>query len=645
MQFRSDIQGIRGIAVLGVFLFHLDLESVSGGYVGVDVFFVISGFLITGIIAADMRAGTFTFARFYNRRMKRILPAFQLVGLTTLAAGAFLLLPNDRVDLLKSLLASTLFASNLYFWKATQGYFASSSDEMPLLHNWSLSVEEQFYFLWPLMLLLLLRFIPVKRHLPVILCVAIAGTFALAEWATDRFASAAYYLLPTRAGEFLFGALLVFVPEGRRHARPLIAQSLGIIGLLLVLGSNILLTPDARFPGLNAFWPCLGTALLIDSGRREGTLVSALLSFKPLVFIGTISYSLYLWHWPPIAFLHYFNIELSALDRLALFCGVLVVAYLSWRFVEEPLRGMRWHLPRTALAFALLPLFLQAGAFVHQRSQPPAFASLAEIPPFTSACPEGLTGPTYPERCLIGDERTSPSFALWGDSFAGVLWPAMEDRAARDHASGYLLTLSACPSISGIVWDEFDRSELPKQCRSFVERTLDFLVESPAIETVVLTSNYAWYLTAINPNGKPMVSAADGGMSIPDEFRETLKRLAAAGKRIVIIMPHTYDKVPFMAALRRGYASGATQSLIMPKHVEQVDAITAMIEELSKSIEMDLIYPDTAFCDSKACHFFDEDGDVHLSDGAHLSMKTARKVLDQLPPGWHHKPQHSENRT
>ena len=161
-------------------------------------------------------------------------------------------------------------------------------------------------------------------------------------------------------------------------------------------------------------------------------------------------------------------------------------------------------------------------------------------------------------------------------------------------------------------------------------------MESPAIETVVLTSNYAWYLTAINPDGNPMVAAAHEGISVADEFRETLKRLAAADKRIVIVMPHTYDKVTFMAALRRGYALGATEQLVMPKQVQQ-DAITTMVQELSKSIEMDLIYPDIAFCDTQTCRFFDDDGDVHLSDGAHLTMKTGRVVLDQLPPGWHHK--------
>ena len=427
VQFRPDIQGLRGIAVLGVFLFHLGLRSISGGYVGVDIFFVISGFLITGIIATDVRAGTFTFARFYSRRMKRILPAFQLVGLTTLLAGALLLMPTDRLALIKSLIASTLFASNIYFLRATTGYFASDSDEMPLLHNWSLSVEEQFYLVWPLTLLVLLRFTNVKKHLPVILGGTVAGTFVLAEWAASRYAGAAYYLLPTRAGEFLLGALLVFLPHSRRDARPLLAESLGVIGLLLVLGSNVLLTPDSRFPGLNAFWPCLGTALLIGIGRRKGLLVSSLLSFKPLVFVGTISYSLYLWHWPPIAFLHYFNIELSAFEKVGLFCAVLGVAYFSWRFVEEPLRGMHWQLRRTAVAFALLPLLLQAGALVHARSQPPAFPSLAEEPTFTSECPEGLNGSTYAPSCLVGNERVPPSFALWGDSFAGVLWPGMED--------------------------------------------------------------------------------------------------------------------------------------------------------------------------------------------------------------------------
>lgn len=637
MQFRPDIQGLRGIAVLGVFLFHLGVQGISGGYVGVDIFFVISGFLITGIIAADMRAGRFTFAGFYNRRIKRILPAFQLVGMLTAAVGAFLLLPTSLHSLLGSLLASTLLGSNVFFWHETSGYFASDADELPLLHNWSLSVEEQFYLVWPLTLLLLLKFVRAERRIPLAIVITTVITFALAEWAAIYHTTASYFLLPTRAGEFLIGALLVFLPEGKRHANSAYVHAAAIVGLALVLGANLLLEPTARFPGFNAFWPCLGAALLIDSGRAgNNTLATAVLRFKPLVFIGTVSYSLYLWHWPPVAFLHYFDIDMDGWHKLALFVAILGVATLSWRFVEEPLRRLKWGFARSLVVLGLVPLALQASAFALHGSQGTVFKGLGEVTPSTAQCPEGLTGESYPDACRIGDPTAPPTFALWGDSFAGVLWTPLAEKAQREHASGYIFALSMCPSVTGVAWSSWHNPTFPATCRAYTDRILEFLVAHPEVETVVITSNYLWYLTGRNAIDEPLVAPVKKDETFADEVRITLERLAAAGKRVFVVMPHSYDKVPFTAALRRAYALGNTASLTMPKPSLKtgIDAVTAVVEEQAPRLGIERVYPDRVMCEAERCRVFDEDGDVYLSDGSHLTSKTARKVLEQLPPGW-----------
>lgn len=635
MNFRPDIQGLRALAVLGVFLFHLDIAAVSGGYVGVDIFFVISGYLITGILVRDMQAGRFSFAEFYVRRMKRILPAVQLVGLVTLVAGWLLLLPTSLLSLAKSLIATSLFASNIYFWYETGGYFSPDSHELPMLHFWSLSVEEQFYLLWPLTLLLLCRLRTGRKAF--LVASAIACSFMLAQWAIGFKATAAYFLLPTRAGEFLLGALLVFIPERRLHSNLLVTQSAALVGIALLLGSNILLDEYSRFPGINAFWPCLGAALLIESSRQRATMVSRVLATRPLVFVGTISYSLYLWHWPPIAFLHYFGVPLAPWIKSTIFFGVFLLAYLSWRYVEETLRYVDWRMPRPVLAFACVPLVLQLGilaAVGHTQANFPGLGEVASVP---GNCPEQLPADAYPDKCRLGDPHAVPSFVLWGDSYAGTLSPAIHERARSSGDSGYLFALSMCPSITSVIWDEPRMTgQFSQKCARYNDQILDFVLATPSVQTVVLTSNYFWYLTGKNEFGRPILAATDRRYDVPAEFRIMLDRLSAAGKHIVIVMPHPSDKAQFNFALRHAFVVGRTAALTIPRPIPVKDGITTMVEHLPPRYQVDRIYPDALMCDVQKCRVFDADGALFLSDGAHLTPKTAHQVVGRFPPDWVH---------
>jgi peptidoglycan/LPS O-acetylase OafA/YrhL len=296
LQYRADIDGLRAIAVGSVVLFHAGVPGFAGGFVGVDIFFVISGFLITKIIRDSLQEDRFSLADFYDRRIRRIFPALFAVYLVTYVLGLILLMPGDLKALAKSLLSSAAFGANFHFY-GNVGYFDAPAITKPLLHTWSLSVEEQFYVLWPLAMIALARFVKLRYWLPILLC-SLVLSLAYAEWEVWRDnASAAFYMPHARAWELITGALLaIALPRlafGRRLCEAMVA-----LGLVLIAASIALLSEDRDFPGLNAVFPCLGAALIIAAGARGPTAVSRLLSNKPMVFLGLISYSLYLWHWP-----------------------------------------------------------------------------------------------------------------------------------------------------------------------------------------------------------------------------------------------------------------------------------------------------------------------------------------------------------
>jgi len=299
ISYRPEIDGIRAIAIISVVLFHGWGSIFPGGYVGVDIFFVISGYLITSIIFREMKEGSFTYLRFYARRARRILPALLAVIVATTAAAFLLFLPDDLIEYGRIVIYTLLFGSNFRL-AAEPGYFHHSMQENPLLHMWSLSVEEQFYLLWPTLLALMLSLLPERRHKQTVLGLSILSLLA-AEALVHIWPRSAFFHLPTRGWELLAGALLAmnFIPRTVSKAS---AESLSAIGLVLMIAPIFLYDKETPFPGLAALAPVLGCALAIYSTENERTRVATLLSWKPIVFVGLISYSLYLWHWPIFAF-------------------------------------------------------------------------------------------------------------------------------------------------------------------------------------------------------------------------------------------------------------------------------------------------------------------------------------------------------
>ena len=336
LKYRADIDGLRAIAVMAVIFFHADIPGFSGGFVGVDVFFVISGFLITSIILTDIQADKFSIARFYERRVRRIFPALFPVIAFTFVAGFFIFDYKAFKQLGQSISGTTLFASNILFW-IQSGYFDSPSLQKPLLHTWSLAVEEQFYIFFPLLLFGISRFLN-KKYLPWLI---VSGTLSLLSsiWGVYNQPSTTFYLVPTRSWELLVGSILalgvISTPQSTfvRHV-------LSIVGLGLIFYSVGFYNKFTVFPGHNAIVPVLGTALIIFSGIDGSSGISKMLGLKPLVFIGLISYSLYLWHWPLLVFTKYILFrELSAIEISGIIMLTFVISALSLQFIERPFRG------------------------------------------------------------------------------------------------------------------------------------------------------------------------------------------------------------------------------------------------------------------------------------------------------------------
>lgn len=356
MKYRSEIDGLRSIAVLPVIFFHAGFSTFSGGYVGVDVFFVISGYLITTILIDQISTGKFSIVDFYERRARRILPALFFVMLCTIPFAWLWMIPQQFKDFSQALVAISFFVSNILFWRK-EDYFAPSAEENPMLHTWSLAVEEQFYIFFPILLLILWRF----GKNPVFYAVVLLSflSLLLAEYGWRNNPTANFYLLPTRAWELGVGAICAFLLHGKT-AKP--NQLLSVLGLLMIAYSVFAFDETVPFPSVYALVPVIGTALIILFGGK-GTLIEKLLSTKVLVGVGLVSFSAYLWHQPLFAFARIRGLDIeSATLMLSLSAASILLAFFSWRYVEQPFRK-KGGAVSTASRFSRKQVFGMAAVF------------------------------------------------------------------------------------------------------------------------------------------------------------------------------------------------------------------------------------------------------------------------------------------
>lgn len=446
LQYLPFVDGLRAVAVLAVIFYHAGL-GIGGGYVGVDVFFVISGYLITGLILKELDAGKFHITEFWERRVRRILPALAVVVAASLAAGWCLFFPQDFKELGRSVLALAAFVSNVYFYFG-EGYFAPGAEVKPLLHTWSLAVEEQFYLLFPFLLLAVWR--NSRRRLIPLLLILGAVSFGLSIDFSYAHPRANFYLLPSRAWELLTGGLLAALPA-RPAARPWICEAASLGGLGAVFAAVILYSSHTRFPGLSAALPCFGTAAIIWSNGSALTGAGRLLAARPLVFIGKISYSLYLWHWPVLVYYQYWMLgPVPAVQRLLLLVLSGLLAAWSWKFVETPVRKRAVFRERPAVfAFGGVTMagLLLAGLLTNQWQGIPSRIPSAALRYLSSGVAEaGAGGPGSRRQLSLHDalngnfnefgstNRSLPvGLFVWGDSHAEVELPVL-DLLCKEHA-------------------------------------------------------------------------------------------------------------------------------------------------------------------------------------------------------------------
>ncbi len=617
LAYRREIDGLRALAVLPIVLFHAGFEYFSGGYVGVDVFFVISGFLITSIIVVQHSEGRFRFRDFYERRARRILPALFFILLVCLPMAWVWMLPGEVVEFAQSLRAVLGFASNFFFW-GDSGYFSTSSEYRPLLHTWSLAVEEQFYLLFPMLLIALLR----CRGRFVVAAIVILGvaSLLLAEYTSRAAPLFAFYMLPTRVWEFAIGSLAAFAEQSGKGALRFdrrLREVLGAVGLLLILWSIFRFTKSLPYPSVWTVLPTLGTMLIILFAR-QGTLVGRLLGLSPLVLMGLISYSAYLWHQPVFAFARLRQLDpLSTGQSTALVVASFVLAYLSWKFVEPIWRGARSRSLRSflicgAAAVALLLAFstmaLRTWGFPGRlTSLPPDYIARSWIDLKMTGNQGQLCYTPHMMPCLIASAPAgSPRVLLLGDSHAGDLGSEFERYLTRNQFHGVMYSIPGCAYLAS------QASVNGGDCGRGRTLILDAAKEK-AFDTYLIVGNFI-----VDTESVP-VAVRDRDIA---SFVDFTRQLLASGARVVLFTPRmslNYDPKKAAALGQRNRVRPVQEDSqnVAAWHVAwkdlSRDANFAQIDQVEALVE--------AGCGNRGCF------DGHAADG-HLLYRDLTHLTD-----------------
>jgi peptidoglycan/LPS O-acetylase OafA/YrhL len=656
--YRPDVDGLRAVAVIPVILFHAGFGFISGGFVGVDVFFVISGFLITGILAREIAEGRYSILEFYRRRARRIFPALSAMALATLAVGYVILTPSEYVEIAKSAVSVSIFSSNFYFWKSVS-YFHSGNEIRPLLHSWSLAVEEQYYLLFPL----LLRVLNVRRQgLVATLWVVAFLSFAIAAALVPWKPNAAFYLLPSRAWELMLGGLLAVgqwpAPPSRR------AASIGsLIGVALIAIPMVSYTAATPFPGFAAAPPCLGTALIIWAGG-DG-FVARLLSRPVPVAVGKASYSIYLWHLPILVFATYLLARpLSTTVALSLCLASVAVGFASLSFIERPFRSppRSWNRNRVAAAaaFAMAVTGISSLAVIGAGGLPSrlgaASASLVATADdehrHHSECMTVDEKIVQPESaCRLGDKNVPPTALLWGDSHAMVTATALEQAAIRKHAAFLFAADADCPPGIGFEIDPSVDPGLTSQlsyryCADYNNAMLRLALRSPAIKTVILSARWTNWRIGEPPN--PVEQTADvrlrdySGMADSTignrskwerGFVTLVDRLTSANKKVVVVgpLPEPTVNVPHQLYVERFGFADSIRPISVAEFRRRHRTILNFFEGMRVKKGVTFVWPQRALCSLESCPVV-QSGKPVFFDHNHLSMYGAGKTSPLYDP-------------
>jgi peptidoglycan/LPS O-acetylase OafA/YrhL len=627
--YREDIDWLRAIAVLAVVAFHFETPAVFGGFVGVDIFFVISGYLITGIIRSELQAGSFSFAQFYERRVRRLLPAlYAMVALTALPSFHYLL-TSERQEFFRSIAAVVTFTSNFFFWFQT-GYFDHAAVEKPLLHTWSLAVEEQFYLALPLLLWALARMTRGRRiALPVILGALALASFALSIWLmkSDRSANA-FFMSPPRAWEFLMGGLIA--SEGIPVLRHVMAQQIARgFALVLIAIPVFSLRQGPGFPGFNALTPCIGAAMFLWSGIGVATPARSRYSPLNIVrFFGQISYSLYLWHWPLFTFARFSksSLVLDTGDKITLFALTVLISYLSWRFVEQPFRLKSWAPTRGAafriagVATAVL-LAVSIGGMVANRTASEADRAALQLESYNSYNYQPLYrfGTCFaPDNGVFGKDCLTlasgkTNLLLWGDSLAAHYFHGLSKATDPQTVNIMQATQAACmPTFNAAAQGN-------ASCRNFATQMDTFFADHKP-DRVILSADWLEY--ARPPRFDGMIA----------DLKQTISKLNAAGIAVVLLGPAVQFRARLPSMLMRAHLRGIA---VHPDDfiLDDIFALDWMMKDALPPYErFSYISVVDAVCPARECPLTIDDGIPLAWDHAHLTAEGSVYVMGKVAP-------------
>jgi peptidoglycan/LPS O-acetylase OafA/YrhL len=647
VQYRPEIDGLRAVAIVPVILFHTGLEIFSGGFVGVDVFFVISGYLIATIILSELDAGTFSICSFYERRARRILPALLFVMTLCIPAAWFTLTPNDMKDFAQSIFSAATFSSNILFWQES-GYFATATELKPLLNMWSLAVEEQYYIIFPIFMIVAWKYF--RKFVPVVLALVSVCSFSFSQYAAYSYPEANFYLLPTRIWELLIGVFVALYIERIRLSRG-VSSFISYLGIMLILISIFAFNEETPFPSAWTLLPTVGAALVVI-GTKIKIPFTVILSSNIAVTIGILSYSLYLWHYPVLVFLRYIQTNNFTIYDITLGLSLTVLLSLfTYKFIEKPLRRKP---PNTALmgAFgAFLVAFCFFGVVGHlsngyaeARYSPEILNTLekaVEVDPLAAQCQASSGKWLNPaDSCVLGTESLSGNAtgALVGDSHAGAIAYGLHRELLSSGVKIRHLGYGGCPPAEGLY--RVGSAE-NRRCAEYMRSAFSLVRERDNIKTVILHSRwplYFWGDRFDNTSGgvelgerahhapvswrNRSFTEAERKNAVLNAYMTTVIELLAAGKKVVLvhaIPEHGWD-IP-QRALKVIKQNGPRANLTVPLNTynNRNNTIIAALEGIVNT-NLTHIYPSDLYCDEEESLCFGvRGGSVWYRDNNHLN--------------------------
>lgn len=640
--FRPDVEGLRAIAILLVALYHAGLPYLPGGFVGVDLFFVLSGFLITGLLVKEIEStGTVNFASFYARRARRLIPAAAFIVVATLLVAQFIYAPQELVALTKDAITTSLYASNLWFAHISTDYLAAGAEKSPLLHTWSLSVEEQFYFVWPLFLLWALRGrkgqVPSRQRLIGIMVALALVSLAAAEWLTHLAQPWAFFASPTRAWEFAVGGLAWFVPTRWWAERPRLRQALFWGGLLMLMGAAIGYGHETVFPGVTAMLPVAGGALMLVSHvPGQSTTAERLLRHPVMQWLGSRSYSWYLWHWPVLILAGRLVPEKTLAMNLGCIALALLLAEACYRFVENPLRfsPLLARRPAYSISFAITLTLVSAASAgwwrysgdleSHSPEQISFTQAMADVPReiYGTTCHLSLLD-TQTGECVFGDKDATTTVVLFGDSHAAQWFPAMQSLAKQHNWKLVSLTKSACP-VASVVPVNRQLGRLYTECAEWREQTLEKII---ALRPAMVVMGYYRYVSLPDESLEPISQTR-----WREGMRDTLARFDAAGVPVAVMRDNPRPGFDVPRCLARQAKQPWLDLDCSFSRQPSLDSVEyALIREAARDLaHVRFVDMSDDICADNHCTPMDDSGIVWFRDDHHLTTAAVKQLAPNL---------------